>query len=209
MSEKKNKTTTKVGFGFVLGWIIGVILIVSGAVSLFSRPYFGFFAILAGLAVFPPFWQEVKNRYDIEFSGVLKVVALFFLIALGGSFSSGESETAVSTVGGSPSEEQLDQQQSPQEKVKDIEVVSIDTKVTESNSVWWKYSWVLVLKNNTSSDKRVRAEIKWVDSEGFVIDSSNEWGLEVSAGEEKTFNDFILIDADVAPNVDQVQVEID
>ena len=90
-----------------------------------------------------------------------------------------------------------------------IEIVSIETKVTESNSVWWKYAWVLTLKNNSTRDKSVNAELKWVDAGGFIIDTDQEYSLVIPAGQEKTFNGFALIDTSVAGNVDGIKVEID
>lgn len=89
-----------------------------------------------------------------------------------------------------------------------VEVVSITTKVTESNSVWSKYAWNLTLKNNTDKDRTVRADVEWTDKEGFVVDTDVEYSIVVPANSETTFNDFQLIDASVAGDVENIEVEI-
>jgi hypothetical protein len=89
-----------------------------------------------------------------------------------------------------------------------IEIISVDTKVTEANSVWSKFAWNLTLKNNTSRDKNVFAELKWVDESGFVVDSHQEYSLTIPANSERTFNDFVLIDASVAGNVKGIEAEV-
>jgi len=66
-----------------------------------------------------------------------------------------------------------------------------------------------VLKNNTDCDRTVTATIKWVDADGFVVDKATEYGLRVPAQSEATFNEFALIDGDVAANVDGVEAEVD
>lgn len=95
-----------------------------------------------------------------------------------------------------------------QESGKPIKIVSADTKITEANSVWSKFSWILTLKNNTDKIKSVLAELKWVDEKGFVIESHQEYNLIVPANSERTFNDFVLIDASVAGNVKGIEAEI-
>lgn len=89
-----------------------------------------------------------------------------------------------------------------------VEIVDISTRVTESNSVWSKYAWKLTLKNNTDREQSVTAEIKWTDAEGFVVDTDTEYGLVIPANSEKTFNDFDLIDASVAGDIESVEAHI-
>ncbi len=89
-----------------------------------------------------------------------------------------------------------------------VEILDISTRVTESNSVWSKYAWNLTLKNNTDREQSVTAEIKWTDAEGYVVDTDTEYDLVVPANSEKTFNDFDLIDADVAGDIENIEAEI-
>ena len=104
--------------------------------------------------------------------------------------------------------ESSDTPNNSQEESQPIEIVNVETKVTESNTVWSKFAWNLTLKNNTNKDKNVFAELKWVDDSGFVVDSHQEYSLGVPANSEQTFNDFALIDASVAGNVEGIKAEV-
>ena len=94
------------------------------------------------------------------------------------------------------------------ENVPAVEIISIETKATESNPVWTKYSWVLTVKNNSDRSKTISPTFKWVDDDKFVLDQANEYGLSLPAGEESTFNGYQLIDAGPAQNVSGIEVEL-
>lgn len=87
-------------------------------------------------------------------------------------------------------------------------VVNIDTKVTEKNSVWWKYSWILTLKNTGTRDRVVNAELSWQDKDKFVLDTDRQYGLSIPAGTEKTFSGYQLVDIQTAPSVYGIGVNI-
>ncbi len=91
---------------------------------------------------------------------------------------------------------------------KQWEIVSISAKVTEKNSVWWKNSWILVIRNDSSSNLSFDATIEFLDADGFIVDDDREYDLRVDAGEQETFTGYALIDASVAPNVEQVHAEV-
>lgn len=120
------------------------------------------------------------------------IVALFII---GSALSAVNGDSASNSVGSTS-------------KGPNVEIVDITTRVTESNSVWSKYAWNLTLKNNTDREQSVTAEIKWTDAEGFVVDTDTEYDLVIPANSEKTFNDYDLIDADVAGNVEGIEAEI-
>jgi hypothetical protein len=83
-------------------------------------------------------------------------------------------------------------------------VFSIDSKVTEQNSVWWKYAWKATLKNNSESAISTDVTVKFLDKDGFVIDEDREYNVVVPAGSEKLVSEHALIDASVAANVKSV-----
>ena len=133
-------------------------------------------------------------------TGVISVVVLLIIFSSVGS-SGDKGSNTVFEEGSETTAEQ-------EGTAKPIEVIDVSTKVTEQNTVWWKYAWVLNLKNNTSQDRSVTAEIKWLDADGFVVDQATEWSLEVPANSEETFNGFSLITANVAPTIQTVEAEI-
>lgn len=89
-----------------------------------------------------------------------------------------------------------------------FEIVDIDSKVTESNNVWWRFAWKLTLRNRSSATLVVDATIEFQDSDGFVIDEDREYSLVLSAGETKTFTGFDLINAETASKVSQLSVKV-
>jgi len=90
----------------------------------------------------------------------------------------------------------------------ELEIVDVQTRVTESNPSWWKYAWRLIIRNQSSSAIVFDAIIEWQDEEGFVIDDDTQYGLHIPAGEQKTFTGYQLIDASVAGNVAKVGIKV-
>ena len=70
---------------------------------------------------------------------------------------------------------------------------SIDTRVTESNDMWQRWSWQVTARNVTSEDQVFAVEVQWLDGSGFVVDDDREYGLSLQAGEERTFTGYQLI----------------
>jgi hypothetical protein len=87
------------------------------------------------------------------------------------------------------------------EKPKDWEIVSINTRVTESNSTWSRFAWKLEMKNMASQSLRLDATIEFQDKDGFIIDTDTAHGLVIGPNSQKTFTGFALIRAEGAPRV--------
>ena len=75
----------------------------------------------------------------------------------------------------------------------DWEIVEIDARVTETNDLWWKYAWKLTLKSTGDTDHAFEATIEFQDADGFVIDTSQDPDVFLSAGQEKTFTGYALV----------------
>jgi len=89
-----------------------------------------------------------------------------------------------------------------------FEIVSIESRVTESNSSWWRYAWRLELKNTGDSPIVLDAEIEFQDGDGFIVDSDRSYDLALGPGEQKTFTGFALITAGVAKNVRRTNAKV-
>lgn len=200
-SEGKTKNIT---FGLVLAWGFSVLVGLSAIALVFSEPLAGIALLLAALVVFPPMSKVIAEKMHIKLSGGLKALIAVILLVVGGTLSgTGNSATGTVSDSGNTSTTTTSSTKSAV-----VEIVDVSTRVTESNSVWSKYAWNLTLKNNTDRDRTVGATIKWTDKDGFVVDTDYEYSLTVPANSEKTFNDFTLIDASVAGNVEGIQAEI-
>ena len=88
-----------------------------------------------------------------------------------------------------------------------LEIVSIEYRVTEQNNVFWRFAWRLTVRNQSDTVQDFDATLEFQDRDGFIIDSGREYDLVVGPRSEKTFTGDILIDTDVARNVEQVVVK--
>jgi len=89
-----------------------------------------------------------------------------------------------------------------------VKIVEIDARVTEKNNSWWKYAWKLTIRNSGNLPVSLSATVEFHDKDGFIIDEDNEYGLVVPAGATKTFTGYVLIDADIANNVAQIEASV-
>lgn len=88
----------KITLGFILSWIFGVLLGLSGLVFLFSGSIIsGGSLILASLILLPPMNKFVKEKFNFELSGGLKIilVIILFVIYAVNSSTSGDDEVRI------------------------------------------------------------------------------------------------------------------
>ena len=164
--------TKQITLGLIIGWILGVLAAITGVTMIFSEPVPGILFILLALVVMPPVSKIVKEKFNFSLSGGMKVVlAIILLGMIGASIDSGSVSSTSSVTNSTGENNQQQETAAAESQTEAVEIVDISTKVTEQNNVWWKYAWNLTLKNNTDREKSVRAEIKWLDAEGFVVDS--------------------------------------
>ncbi len=95
----------------------------------------------------------------------------------------------------------------PAQPQQSVVVVNASSKVTESNSVFWRYAWQLTLRNNERTPARVNATVKFLDKEGFVVESENAYGLTLGPLETKTFTGATLVNTGPARTVTRVTAE--
>ncbi len=91
---------------------------------------------------------------------------------------------------------------------RDWSIVSIASRVTETNDVWWKYSWKLTLRNDANQPHLFAGMIKFLDGDGFIIESDYARDMVVRPGEEGVFTGFALIKTQVAGRVARTTAEI-
>ena len=84
---------------------------------------------------------------------------------------------------------------------RDWEIVAVDSKVTESNSTWWKYAWKLTLHNSGEVAHAFNATIEFQDKDGFIVDTSRSDTVVVPANADETLTGYGLIRTPGASNV--------
>ena len=83
---------------------------------------------------------------------------------------------------------------------------SIGFRIQEQNTVWWKFAYQFTLRNNTDRQRSLNHEIKFVDSDGFVVDDATAYDVVVPADGTVTHSDSTLIDASEAGSVTGIQI---
>ncbi len=83
----------------------------------------------------------------------------------------------------------------------DWEIVSVESRVTESNDQWWKYAWKLTLRNKGAATHAFSAKIEFQDKDGFVVDDSESDVIVVHGNSEETATGYTLVRMPGAGNV--------
>lgn len=91
---------------------------------------------------------------------------------------------------------------------KNWEISNSRYTITEKNDSWWKFSWQLTLKNNTSSIVNFFVTVNFIDRNGFIIDDDMENPPEFGPKERRTIKGYVLIDTELAPNVKDIEAEV-
>jgi uncharacterized protein YcfL len=144
------------------------------------------------------------------------IVACFIVfIVLPCTFCAGVQVLTTAAVVNTDSDTVVDKSQAPSSSPKSpvstkpkVEILEIDSKVTETNQIYAKYAYILRLRNHTDRPVKVTAEIKWLDATGFVVNSKREHSLVIPANDDKTFNGYDLIPFPSANDVAKVDVDL-
>ena len=87
------------------------------------------------------------------------------------------------------------------DQVRDWEIVSVDSKVTESNNTYWKYAWKLTMRNKGAAPHAFKATIEFQDKDGFIVDTSDSDTFVVQPNADETATGYALIRTPGASNV--------
>jgi hypothetical protein len=85
MKESDSQKVRKISLGLVLGWIIGIFLLLTGLVSIAKQTGAGIMFILAAIVSLPPLNSFLAGKLKIKLSGGLRafLVIVFLAIAFG------------------------------------------------------------------------------------------------------------------------------
>ena len=98
--------------------------------------------------------------------------------------------------------------QEPEEPEEPFRIVSVETKVVETNDTWHKYSWKLMLENLTNRSLILIATLQWLDADSFVIDEYVEYDIHLASLETETFRGLNLILMPEAANVETIHATV-
>lgn len=92
----------------------------------------------------------------------------------------------------------------PVEERSGLEVLSASARATERNNSWWRFGWVVTMKNHSEYPQTFALHVQFMDSDGYVVDDTVARGLSLPPGATQTFRESELISAQVAPRVASV-----
>lgn len=85
---------------------------------------------------------------------------------------------------------------------------TINTRVTESNETWQRWSWQVEARNLTTEPQAFSLEVQWLDAGGFVVDDDREYGLHLGPGQSGTFTGYQLIRQPGSGTVASARVQV-
>ena len=95
--NKEQKEVKKITLGLVLGWGIGVLVLMSGVTLLFSYPLTGVLMLVLAFILLPPANKFIADRFKFSISAGLKIVLVIILFVVIGATMSDHSERIEST----------------------------------------------------------------------------------------------------------------
>lgn len=95
MNENK-----KISVGLILGWVVGVVLFITGIANIASNILPGILLLVASVIAIPPIVKIVEEKIKHELSGGVKILAVVVLVILAGTFmvKSGTTENPQNNV---------------------------------------------------------------------------------------------------------------
>lgn len=84
---------------------------------------------------------------------------------------------------------------------KNWRIVSVDSRVTESNTSWSRFAWKLRLANDADAPQPFQGTIEFQDSDGFIVDTDIIHNEIMPARSEQDFTGSALIRASVVGKV--------
>jgi|GEM_PF-1630968 len=89
----------------------------------------------------------------------------------------------------------------------DYEIVSINSKVTESNAVWERNSWIVSIKNNGPQTLIFDLTIEFLDEDGFILNEAKEYDLVLEPYETTDYTGFSLLNLEQSRNTTNVNAK--
>ncbi len=90
--------------------------------------------------------------------------------------------------------------------VADIEIIEFRYWVSVETDLWWRYAYRIEVLNNSDKDIAVRTVVKYLDSDGEVVDSTRTNAFSISPGEKNTVSGHSLISVPSAQDVTDAEI---
>ncbi|NCS99891.1 hypothetical protein GW765_02825, partial [Candidatus Parcubacteria bacterium] len=71
----------------ILGWIVGVVILIIGLISITKDPISGIMFVIASLLLVPPAYKFLSKKFNIDLSKGLRIFIFLTLVVLGVTFT--------------------------------------------------------------------------------------------------------------------------
>jgi len=89
-----------------------------------------------------------------------------------------------------------------------FEVLDVGFKTTETSGTHSRFAWEITVKSWSTQSMKIKAELRWLDESGFVIDSGTEYDLYLGAEDEETYTGYTWIRKPGADKVNTIRVKV-
>jgi len=88
-----------------------------------------------------------------------------------------------------------------------MQLSSLNVQVSETNSVWWKYSWKITVYNPRDEATMLLMIIKFYDKAGYLIDEKSSSRVVLTPFETKLVAGYSLVNVPIAARVATISAE--
>ncbi|MEO0293382.1 MAG: hypothetical protein ABIN61_04055 [candidate division WOR-3 bacterium] len=88
------------------------------------------------------------------------------------------------------------------------DIIGIHSKIVEKNIDNWKFFWEFTVYNQEKNNISFSGKINFINKKGITVTTEILENLEVPGASSKTFNGYTLINADLAAEVEEVDVKL-
>lgn len=88
--------TKNITLGSIIGWIVGVLSVLTGVMFIFSKPLIGIIYLLIACLSLPPLNRYIQSKLNIKLSKGVKIILVLILLGIAGTLF-GSSNPAINT----------------------------------------------------------------------------------------------------------------
>lgn len=88
-------------------------------------------------------------------------------------------------------------------------VLRVANRVTESNATWWRWAVTVYIANPGSFSTSVNAKVKFLDKDGFIIETKDMYHLQLSPMSTNQFSDYTLVELPGAQRVASIKADLE
>jgi hypothetical protein len=89
-----------------------------------------------------------------------------------------------------------------------LSLSEISSRVTDKTESRWQFAWKVTVRNLRDEAQEFAFSISWLDIDGFVVDTADEFNLQIAPRENRVFSGAELINLPAAMSVKAIQLDL-